>query len=169
MRNNNSVNISQLCVIQCYYCSQQRACIQKEYCIHSMTIYRYKGKVEIWNSALRTGFVIQYRLLTPAPVNRTSASGLSVHIPMHGMSNNKTSTYMNYIAYESKLLSFLGSFMHPWLGNWVAIRHKVVYYAWDAHAFSAEIKCRHCKCRVLEICSFKSNALVSTTNYFILW
>ena len=27
---------------------------------------------------------------------------------------------------------------------WVAIGHAVVYYAWAAHTFSAEIKCRHC-------------------------
>ena len=32
--------------------------------------------------------------------------------------------------------------MHPRPGNWMAIRCKVVYYAW---AFSTGIKYRHCK------------------------
>ena len=30
-------------------------------------------------------------------------------------------------------------------GNWVAIGRVVVYYAKKAHAFSAGIKCRHCR------------------------
>ena len=34
--------------------------------------------------------------------------------------------------------------MHP--GNWVAIKRAVVYYA-QAHAFSAGIKSRHCRCK----------------------
>ena len=29
-------------------------------------------------------------------------------------------------------------------GSWVAIGRSVVYYAMAAHAFSAEIECRHC-------------------------
>ena len=33
---------------------------------------------------------------------------------------------------------------HPYPGNRVAIGLTVVYYAQAAHAFSAEIKCRHC-------------------------
>ena len=33
--------------------------------------------------------------------------------------------------------------MHP--GNWVAIKRAVVYCAQAAHAFSAGIKCRHCR------------------------
>ena len=33
--------------------------------------------------------------------------------------------------------------MHPCLGNWLAIRRGVVYYARAAHAFSAGITCRH--------------------------
>ena len=40
--------------------------------------------------------------------------------------------------------SFEVVFMHPWPGNWVAIGRSVVYYDRDAHAFSADIKCRHC-------------------------
>ena len=35
--------------------------------------------------------------------------------------------------------------MHSCLGNWVAIGHAVVYFAQTALAFSAGIKCRHCK------------------------
>ena len=34
--------------------------------------------------------------------------------------------------------------MHPCPGNWVAFGHWVVYYVLTTHAFSAEIKCRHC-------------------------
>ena len=32
-------------------------------------------------------------------------------------------------------------------GNWVAINHSLVYYAQAAHAFSAGIKNRHCRCK----------------------
>ena len=39
--------------------------------------------------------------------------------------------------------------MHPRPGNWVAIGHVVVNSARAAHAFSAEIKCRHCMARKL--------------------
>ena len=49
-------------------------------------------------------------------------------------------------ACKSKLRSDLRSFMHPCPGNWVAIGRAVVYCARAAHAFSAEIKCRYCKC-----------------------
>ena len=35
--------------------------------------------------------------------------------------------------------------MHPDTGNWMAIRRAVEYYARSAHAFSAGIKCRHCR------------------------
>ena len=34
--------------------------------------------------------------------------------------------------------------MHPWAGNWVAIRRAVMYYVWAAQALSAGIKYRHC-------------------------
>ena len=34
--------------------------------------------------------------------------------------------------------------MYQGPGNWVAIRHAVVYNARAAYAFSAGIKCRHC-------------------------
>ena len=54
---------------------------------------------------------------------------------------NKRRTQMTHVACESKLRSVVRSFMHqcPW--NWVAIGHAVVYYA---HAFCAEMICRHC-------------------------
>ena len=35
--------------------------------------------------------------------------------------------------------------MHPCTGDRVAIGRAVVYYARAAHAFSAGIKCRHCR------------------------
>ena len=39
--------------------------------------------------------------------------------------------------------------MHLCPGNWVVIGRAVVYYARDAHTFSAEIKCPHCTCTLL--------------------
>ena len=33
--------------------------------------------------------------------------------------------------------------MHPYPGNWVAIGHAVVHYAWINLTFSAVIECRH--------------------------
>ena len=52
---------------------------------------------------------------------------------------------MTHVACESKLRSFVRSSMHPGLGNYVAIRYGVVYFARAAHTFSAGIKCRHCR------------------------
>ena len=40
---------------------------------------------------------------------------------------------------------------HPCPGNWSAIGHAVVYYARDAHAFSAGNNCRHCTASILEV------------------
>ena len=51
---------------------------------------------------------------------------------------------MTHEACESKLRSVVRSSVHPYPGNWVAIGRAVVYYAWAARTFSAEIKCRHC-------------------------
>ena len=62
------------------------------------------------------------------------------------MSTNKPSTLMTHVAWETKLYSVARSSMHSCLGNCVAIGRAVVYYARAAHAFSAGIKCRHCKC-----------------------
>ena len=57
---------------------------------------------------------------------------------------------MIHEACESTLRSVVRSSMHPYPGNWVAIRRAVVYYAWAAHEFSAGIKCRHCR----NVCMF---------------
>ena len=35
--------------------------------------------------------------------------------------------------------------MHPCPGDCVAIGHAVMYYDWAARAFSAGIRCRHCR------------------------
>ena len=51
---------------------------------------------------------------------------------------------MTHVACESKLYSFVRPYMHPCLGNCVAIGRAVVHYDRAAHAFSAGIKCRHC-------------------------
>ena len=48
---------------------------------------------------------------------------------------------MTHVVSESKLRLVVRSSMHPCPGNWVA----VVYFAQAIHAFSAGIKCRHCK------------------------
>ena len=56
---------------------------------------------------------------------------------------------MTQEACESKLRSVLRSSMHPYPGNWVAIGHAVVYYAWAAREISAGIKCRHCKAQTI--------------------
>ena len=46
---------------------------------------------------------------------------------------------MPNVACESLLRAFVRTSMHPCPGNWVAIGCAVVYYARDAHAFSAGI------------------------------
>ena len=51
---------------------------------------------------------------------------------------------MTHVTFESKLRSVGRSSMHPCQGNRVAIGRVVVCHALAAHAFSAEIKCRHC-------------------------
>ena len=78
-----------------------------------------------------------------------------VQIPMNNMSKNKPSTPMTHVACESKLVSFVRSYMHQGPRNLAAIRHAVVYNAQAAHAFSAGIKCLHCTCReVILYCMF---------------
>ena len=47
---------------------------------------------------------------------------------------------MTHVVCESQLRSVLRSSMYPRPGNWVAIEHTVVYYAWAAYASSAGIK-----------------------------
>ena len=50
---------------------------------------------------------------------------------------------MAHTAYESKLRSVVRTSMRPCPGNWVVI-WSIMYHARAAHAFSAELKCRHC-------------------------
>ena len=68
-------------------------------------------------------------------------------VVQRSMSNIKPSTSMTHIACESRLRSVLKTSMHPCSGNLVAIG-RAVYFARVAHAFSAVIKCRHCRCLV---------------------
>ena len=62
--------------------------------------------------------------------------------PIDSMS--RLSTSMTRVACESKLYTVLRLYMHPCPGNHVTIGCVVVYYAWDAHAFSADA-CPHCR------------------------
>ena len=86
---------------------------------------------------------IQYRHLIPAPVDQTSASAWSYkHVLI------TCQKWIKYIvACEPKLRSVVRSYMHPCLGNWVAIGRAVVYHARGDQAFRAGIKCRHFKLR----------------------
>ena len=63
--------------------------------------------------------------------------------PIDSMSKLKPSTLMTHIACELKLRSVLRLSMHPCPGNHVTIGCVVVYYTWDANAFSAGIECRY--------------------------
>ena len=85
--------------------------------------------VQIFNSCISRPGVCQCRV---------------VQTPIANMSKNKPSTSMTHVACESKLRPVARSSVQPCLGNWVAIRCAVLYYARSAHAYSAGIKCRHC-------------------------
>ena len=90
-----------------------------------------------WSDNEKT--IVQYRILIPAPVDRTSSSAwLYKHRWI------TPSTLMTHIVCESKLHSVLRSSMHPCPVNHVAIGCVVVYHARDAHASSTGIKCWHC-------------------------
>ena len=52
---------------------------------------------------------------------------------------------MTHVVCQSKLRLVVRSSMHLCPGNWVAIGHAVVYFAQAINAFSAGIKCWHCK------------------------
>ena len=52
---------------------------------------------------------------------------------------------MIHIACESKLRPAVRSHIHPCPGNWVAMGHSVAYCSQAARAFSAGIKCQHCR------------------------
>ena len=57
---------------------------------------------------------------------------------------------MTHEVCESKLGSVLRSSVHPYPGNWVAVGHAVIEYAWAAREFSAGIKCQHCSKRTIQ-------------------
>ena len=90
--------------------------------------------------------IVQYRHLIPTPVDQASASAWLYKHTWILCQQNKTSTPMNYVACESKLLSFVRSSMHPCQENVVATGRAVVCYARAVQAFSAGIKWWHCLC-----------------------
>ena len=97
--------------------------------------------MRLWWSLCR---MLQYRHLIPAPVDRTFANALLYKQPWMTCQENKPSTSMAHVAFESKLRSVLGHTCIHAKGNCVAFGRVVVYTAWDAHIFSAGIKCWHC-------------------------
>ena len=93
-----------------------------------------------------------------------------VQIPINNMSKNKPRTPMTHVAFESKLVSFVRSYMHQGPGNLAAIRHAVVYNAQAAHAFSAGIKCLHCTCReVILYCMFIDCTILYKLIYIVAY
>ena len=62
-----------------------------------------------------------------------------VLIPMNNVSENKPSTPMTHVAYESKLRSVVRSSMPK-----ILVGNRACGQARDTQAFSAGIKCRHC-------------------------
>ena len=79
---------------------------------------------------------LQCRHSIPAP------DFLQYQVVQNPMDSMSKSTSMTNVACESKLRSVVRSSVHPCPGKWVAIRREVVYYV---NAFSAGIKCRHCR------------------------
>ena len=64
---------------------------------------------------------------------------------------------MTHVACASKLRSVVRSSMHSCPRNLVPIGRAVVYYVRAAHAYSAGIKCRHCRKRwkkIKDLCCF---------------
>ena len=84
-------------------------------------------------------FLLQYRHLIPAPVNRTTPSASLYKHSLITCQKDNPSTPMTHVACESKLRSVARSSMHPDPRNCVATGLAVVY-----HTFSAGIKRRHC-------------------------
>ena len=116
-------------------------CVQtyvRFWCISSPTLLSGILYSHCWSDNENT--FVQYRILIPAPVDRTSSSAW---LYKHQLIT--PSKLMTHIVCESKLHSVLRSSMHPSPVNHVAIRCVVVYHPWDAHAFSAGIKCWHCR------------------------
>ena len=83
--------------------------------------------------------VLQYRHWIPAPVDRTSVSAWLYNTLRWYV------TEMTHVACGSKLRSVVRSSLHPCPGNWVTIGRAAMYYARAVHAFSAALKCRHCR------------------------
>ena len=107
-------------------------------CISSLTLLSGSLYSHRWSDNENT--ILQYRILIPTPVDQTSSSAL-----LYKHQWITPSTLMTHIVCESKLHSVLRSSMHPSPVNHVAIRCVVVYHARDANAFSAGIKCWHCR------------------------
>ena len=83
---------------------------------------------------------IQYRHSIPAPIDQMSASAwwyTHLWLTCQKVSQAQPTLLANQ--------SYIRLWGHPFPGNWVSIRHAVMYYAQAAHAFSAGIKCRHCR------------------------
>ena len=87
---------------------------------------------------------LMYSTDIPASVHGMSACALLFTHPWIRCQQTKPSTPMSHIVYKPQLRSVSRSSMHPCPGNWVAIKHAVVYHARASHAFSAGFKCRLC-------------------------
>ena len=84
----------------------------------------------------------------------------------HAKKHNKPSTAMAHVPWESKLRLVVNSSMHPRQCNWVAIGRAVVYSVRVVQAYSAGIKCRHCRylcCFTVFIEAYKVNCAVDYT------
>ena len=76
-------------------------------------------------------------------IGQTYSTGITiVPAPMDNMSKNKPSKSITHIPL---LRSVVRSSKRPWPGNCEAAGCAVKYCARAAQAFSAGIKCRHCK------------------------
>ena len=96
----------------------------------------------------KTGVPCENHYLTPShrQLSHMLRKGcLVAQTPMDIMSNCKASTLLTHVACELKLRSVERPSMYLCTGNLVAIGRAVVYYARVAHAFSARIRCQHCK------------------------
>ena len=92
--------------------------------------------------------LVQFRHLIPAPVDRTSFSARLYKHTWIKSHQNKPSTF-NYprsLRIRATFSCYVRDlWSHPCPRNWLAIGRAVVYFAWVAHAFSAGIKCGHCR------------------------
>ena len=65
--------------------------------------------------------------------------------PMDNMPKKAKHIYSQRSLRIKATFSYVKSSMNPCPGNWVVVGCAVVYYAWPVNAFSAGIKCRHCR------------------------